>query len=211
MVFSLSWPDLTSRHVFAWDMPRRPKNFGKSWIPDCNCCCWVMLLTEVFKRIFGGSTTANRFAHMHGYAQIIPLTILSRIRIYDTYTHIIYVYCLRKCVQRGFVYYVLRDAWQNIFFAFLDISATNLPRDRVNAAASSQDKDESGFASIDELDPKSAKATWAHDLIVGREDCGVGNPRFEFPFEAVDGDNPGKSFGVSWGGIVHQTRGRFLC
>ena len=95
-------------------------------------------------------------------------------------------------------------------FAFLDISATNLPRDRVNAAPSSQDKDESGFASIDELDPKSAKAT-CFDLIVGREDCGVGNPRFEFPFEAVDGDNPGKSFGVSWGGIVHQTRGRFLC
>jgi len=84
------------------------------------------------------------------------------------------------------------------------------PRDRVNAAPSSQDKDESGFASIDELDPKSAKAT-CFDLIVGREDCGVGNPRFEFPFEAVDGDNPGKSFGVSWGAIVHQTRGRFHC
>ena len=102
----------------------------------------------------------------------------------------------------------MRDKY---LFAFLDISATNLPRDRVNAAPSSQDKDESGFASIDELDPKSAKATWANDLIVGREDCGVGNPRFEFPFEAVDGDNPGKSFGASWGGIPHQTRERFLC
>lgn len=47
--------------------------------------------------------------------------------------------------------------------------------DKFAAAPSSQDKDESGFASIDELDPKSAKA-WAH-----REDC-VGNPRFEFRF-----------------------------
>ena len=111
-------------------------------------------------------------------------------------------------MQQGLVYYVLRDARQISFCVSGHLCKKSSKRPGTSgqltpgfaAAPSSQDKDESGFASIDELDPKGAKAITCFDLeIVGREDCRLGNPRFEFPFGTVDGDNPGKSVGVSWG------------
>ena len=166
--------------------------------------------TEVFKRIFGGSTTANRFArictdHTLKHSQQSECTILLYVYTYDIFLYVC-ILSMKMCATRPCILCLARCA-TNIFLRFW----TSLQQIFQETAPSSQDKDESGFASIDELDPKSAKATWANDLIVGREDCGVGNPRFEFPFEAVDGDNPGKSFGASWGGIPHQTRERFLC